>query len=89
MHFNRPAEPGLHGFDIAMTEDEITKSWKYGCQSAADSRKYSHQARAWRPFKDPARIWLDADKLPLARYDEDARGTYIARKAIQLSGGKS
>ena len=27
MHFNRPAEPGLHGFDVAMTEDEITKAW--------------------------------------------------------------
>ncbi|HEV1286218.1 MAG TPA: sulfatase-like hydrolase/transferase, partial [Bryobacteraceae bacterium] len=27
MHFNRPAEPGLHGFDVMMTEDEITRSW--------------------------------------------------------------
>jgi arylsulfatase A-like enzyme len=25
MHFNRPAEPGLHGFDLMMTEDKITK----------------------------------------------------------------
>ena len=27
MHFNRPAEPGLHGFDVMMTEGEITKAW--------------------------------------------------------------
>src|SRR5580700_3747701 len=30
MHFNRPAEPGLHGFDVMMTEDEITKAWSTG-----------------------------------------------------------
>src|SRR4051794_2512833 len=28
MHFNRPGQPGLHGFDVAMTEDEITKGWQ-------------------------------------------------------------
>jgi choline-sulfatase len=83
MHFNRPAEPGLHGFDIAMTEDEITKAWKADVQPRAVSDGVRTKPEQWKPFKDPARIWLDADKLPLARYDEDARGTYIARKAIQ------
>jgi len=83
MHFNRPAEPGLHGFDIAMTEDEITKAWKAEVRPRAVSDGVRAKPEQWRPFKDPARIWLDAEKLPLARYDEDARGTYIARKAIR------
>src|SRR5690242_14452480 len=28
MHFNRAAAPGLHGFDIAMTEDAIDRAWQ-------------------------------------------------------------
>lgn len=81
MHFNRPAEAGLHGFDVMMTEDEITRKWL----AEVNPRPVSVPAKPaqWRPFRDPARIWLNADKLPFARYDEDARGTFIARKAIQ------
>ncbi|MGC8793445.1 MAG: sulfatase family protein, partial [Bryobacteraceae bacterium] len=38
----------------------------------------------WRPFKDPARIWLNADKLPYPRYYDDMLGTYIARQAAKF-----
>jgi choline-sulfatase len=81
MHFNRPAEPGLHGFDVVMTEDEITKAWT----SDVNPRPVVGRTKPaqWRPFRDAARIWLNADKLPLPRYDEDSRGSYIARRAIQ------
>jgi arylsulfatase A-like enzyme len=81
MHFNRPAQPGLHGFDEVMTEDEITKSWT--SEVTARSVSGATKPAQWKPFRDPARIWLNADKLPFARFDEDTRGTYIARKAIQ------
>ena len=37
MHFNRPAEPGLHGFDVMMTEDEITRAWSARSDSASAS----------------------------------------------------
>src|SRR5436190_24220138 len=30
-----------------------------------------------------ARIWLNADKLPYPRYDEDMKGSFIARRAGQ------
>jgi arylsulfatase A-like enzyme len=83
MHFNRPAEPGLHGFDVMMTEGEITKAWMAEVNPRPFPGNIHTQPAQWRPFRDPARIWLNADKLPLARYDEEARGTYIARKAIQ------
>jgi arylsulfatase A-like enzyme len=83
MHFNRPAAAGLHGFDVMMTEDEITKSWMSEGKPRPLPAGIRVKPAQWRPFRDPARIWLNADKLPAARYDEDARGTYIARKTIE------
>jgi choline-sulfatase len=83
MHFNRPAEPGLHGFDVMMTEDEITRSWTRDIKPRPFPENIRAKPAQWKPFRDPARIWLNADKLPLARFDEEARGTYIAHQAIQ------
>jgi arylsulfatase A-like enzyme len=83
MHFNRPAEPGLHGFDVMMTEDEITKAWTAEVNPRSLPADIRVKPAQWRPFHDPARIWLNADKLPLARYDQESRGTYIAHRAIQ------
>lgn len=38
----------------------------------------------WRPFRDPARIWLNADVRPSSRYEEDSEGTFYARRAIDF-----
>lgn len=35
----------------------------------------------WRPFRDPARIWLNSVCLPFAARDEDMTGTFFARQA--------
>ncbi len=83
MHFNRPAEPGLHGFDVVMTEGEITRAWNAVVRPRPVPGDILTKPAQWRPFRGPARIWLNAGKLPLARLDEEARGTYIARQAIQ------
>ncbi len=83
MHFNRPAQRGLHGFDVMMTEGEISGAWMSEVRPHPLSGSIRTKPAQWRPFRDPARIWLNADKLPIARYDEESRGTYIARKAIQ------
>jgi len=83
MHFNRPAERGLHGFDVMMTESEITKAWAAEVKPRSIPAGIATKPAQWRPFRDPARIWLNADDLPLARFDEDSRGTYIARQAIR------
>jgi choline-sulfatase len=83
MHFNRPAAPGLHGFDVMMTEGETTRAWLAEVKPRPAPAGVSAKPAQWRPFRDPARIWLDADKLPFARYDEDMRGTYIGRHAIE------
>jgi len=83
MHFNRPGQPGLHGFDVAATEDVITREWNARVKPRPLPAGIPTKPAEWRPFRDPARIWLNAGKLPLARYDEDARGTFIARRAIE------
>lgn len=81
MHFNRNAEPGLHGFDVAMTEDAIAKEWAAKVKPRAVPAEIRTKP-VWQPFKDPARIWLNAEKLPVARYEADMRGTFIADQAI-------
>jgi choline-sulfatase len=82
MHFNRPGKPGLHGFDVAMTEGEVAKAWNQGVKPKAlpEGTKVKPQ---WRPFKDPASIWLNSEKLPFGRYYDDMRGTFIARQGVQ------
>jgi len=82
MHFNRPGRPGLFGFDTCMTEDVIAREWARRPPQQAVPAGISTKP-AWRPFVDPARIWLNADKLPYPRYDEDMKGTFIARQAGQ------
>jgi len=38
----------------------------------------------WKPFRDPARIWLNADALPGGYYDADITGTFYAEKAQEF-----
>jgi len=83
MHFNRPAEPGLHGFDIMLTEGEITKAWNAARNPKPIPPVVRTKPAQWKPFHDPARIWLNADNLPFARHDAEMRGTYIALQAAQ------
>jgi choline-sulfatase len=80
MHFNRAGQPGLFGLETCMTEDAIAREWN----QRAPARAVPGDIRTkppWRPFQDPARIWLNADKLPYPRYDEDMTGAFIARQA--------
>jgi len=35
----------------------------------------------WRPFRDPARIWLNSGVLPFGALDEDMPGTWLASEA--------
>ena len=83
MHFNQPGKPGLHGFDVAMTEAEIQR----GFVAAGAKRPAPADIRVkpqWRPFRDPARIWLNAEKLPFGRYHEEMKGTFTAARAIEF-----
>ncbi len=80
MHFNQPSRPGLHGFDHVMCEDAVQREW----MKERPSRAVDAATRVkpqWRPFRDPASIWLNSEKLPFSRYDHDMKGTFLARQA--------
>ncbi|MBS1876131.1 MAG: sulfatase-like hydrolase/transferase [Acidobacteria bacterium] len=80
MHFNAPGRAGLHGFDVARTEDVVQKEWSAWAGPHADWGEVRTKP-AWRPFRDPARIWLNADKLPYPRAYAQMKGTWVAQQA--------
>ncbi|MBI4893854.1 MAG: sulfatase-like hydrolase/transferase [Acidobacteria bacterium] len=83
MHFNRPGEPGLHGFDYLMTEGEATKAWQGKVKPAPIPGDVATKRLPWQPFKTPAAEWLNAANLPYPRRDAEMRGTFIAREGMR------
>jgi choline-sulfatase len=83
MHFNQPGRPGLHGFDMAWTEDVVTRQWQkeVGPAPAFPNEKTKP---TWRPFQDPARIWLNAEALPFPRHTEQMRSSWVTRQACRF-----
>jgi choline-sulfatase len=82
MHFNRPSAPGMFGFETMMTEQDVARAWETQVQPRAVPKEIRTKP-VWRPFVDPARIWLNADKLPYPRYADDMKGAFLARRAIE------
>jgi choline-sulfatase len=80
MHFNRQGAPGLHGFQTAWTEDVVNKRWQEAVGPAPNFGEIRTKP-AWRPFRDPARIWLNAEKLPFPRRVEQMRSSWVADHA--------
>ena len=80
MHFNRPGEPGLHGFQTAWTEDVVQKKW---LDAVGPVKPFDGipTKPSWHPFKDPARIWLNSEKLPFPRTQEQMKSTWVAAQA--------
>jgi len=78
MHFNRPAEPGLHGFDHLLLEGELGKLWQ-----AQPHRSVNVPAKPayWRPFVDCASEWLNSANLPVARHEGEMRSAISLRHA--------
>jgi choline-sulfatase len=78
MHWNRPGEPGLHGFDVAMTEGEITRGWQKAGGKPVEG--VTTKKLPWQPFRTPANEWLNAGNLPYPRNDEGMRSAYMVRQ---------
>lgn len=78
MHFNRPGQPGLYGFDEMQTEREINQGWSRNETNAPAGIRT--KKLPWQPFKDPARIWLNADNLPYPRTRESMRSAYLLQR---------
>ena len=78
MHFNSDR---LHGFEVHRTPKEF---WRERAARPAD-RPLPEGVEVlpkWRPFQDPARIWLNGFYRPMGRYDDEMPGTWYAREAI-------
>lgn len=80
MHFNRPGQPGLYGFDHMMTEREINQAWAGGASGRTVDAAIRTKKLPWQPFRDPARVWLNADNLPYPRHREDMRTVFQLRE---------
>ena len=77
MHFNSSLK---HGFDyrVDTAEHQAYLKAKPGREVPSDIPVRP----PWKPFQDPARIWLNADVLPGGLYDDDSEGTFFTREAI-------
>jgi choline-sulfatase len=79
MHFNSDLK---HGFDYRFDKPDHQK---YLQEHPAKPLSPGTKVKpVWRPFKDPARIWLNADGLPVGIMDADSEGTYFSNKAIEF-----
>ncbi|HET6883636.1 MAG TPA: sulfatase-like hydrolase/transferase, partial [Pirellulales bacterium] len=76
MHFNSPLK---HGFELRLDMPEYQQALK------ARGRETLPQGLAvqppWRPFKDPASVWLNSACLPVGLTDDDMSGTWFAQQA--------
>ena len=82
-HFNSNSN---HGFEYKIEKKDYLNYIKiHPPRIAPDSIKSRPQ---WKPFKDPANIWLNSDALPSSFYDKDDVGTFYAKKAIEFINGK-
>jgi choline-sulfatase len=76
MHFNSNLK---HGFDLRIDVPQHNRYLKeYPPKPLPADIKVLPE---WRPFRDPARIWLNSACLPFGARDEDMTGTFFARQA--------
>lgn len=79
MHFNSDL---LHGFDMRLDSLELAAHRKR--HPAIPVSPEIHTLPAWRPFKDPARVWLNGSYLPFAAHESDMPSTWFAEQAVEF-----
>ncbi len=79
MHFNSNLS---HGFELREDMGEYHR-WLRKQQRRAVPEGVAVQPQ-WKPFKDPARVWLNAECRPMDVVDEQMDGTYFARQAAEF-----
>ena len=76
MHFNSDL---AHGFDVRIDRAQHA-SWLRKKGKTAAPAGVAVQPM-WRPFKDPARVWLNSEARPVGTVEGDMAGTYFAAEA--------
>jgi choline-sulfatase len=76
MHFNSPLR---HGFDLRVDLPDHQAALKErGRRPLPEGVEVQPP---WRPFKDPAAVWLNSASRPYGAVDEDMAGTFLAERA--------
>ncbi len=75
MHFNGPSH---HGFSERIDAPEWNRWLKEHPPEGGDPR------RPWRPFRDPAAVWLNADHRPHGLPRTASEGHYFADQAVEF-----
>ncbi len=75
MHFNSKL---THGFDERLD----TPEWDHWLKDH-EPREVDHRM-PWHPFRDPARVWLNAANKPAGLPDEAMEATYFADRAAEF-----
>jgi arylsulfatase A-like enzyme len=75
-----------HGFDVRIDLPEH-RAWL--AQQPRDPLPQGVEVQpAWRPFKDPARVWLNSFCRPMGMTDRQMDGTYFAMQAAEYLQGQ-
>jgi len=77
MHFNSPL---AHGFQTVVDAPQHRR-W-LASQPREPLDPALRNLPQWKPFADPARIWLNADCLPLPLQDGQTLSSFLTREAI-------
>jgi arylsulfatase A-like enzyme len=78
-HFNN----GLnHGFDIKIERSDYFEHLERNPPEVPPGNIFVRPE--WKPFRDPASIWLNSDAYPSDKYDEESIGTYYANRAVEF-----
>ena len=77
-HFYRPRR---HEFDVCVDWKEY-ETWLED-RPPVPLPHWIDRLGPWRPFYDPARIWLNSDCLPYPAFNVDMYGTFLATEAAQ------
>jgi choline-sulfatase len=78
MHFNSDL---AHGFDVRIDLPQHARHLKEHPPKPLPPD--IEVQPPWRPFRDPARVWLNSACRPFAARDEDMAGTFLARQAAR------
>jgi arylsulfatase A-like enzyme len=83
MHFNSDL---THGFDVRIDLAEHA-AWLRKNGRTAVPAGIEVQPR-WRPFDDPARVWLNSAARPVGLVEAEMAGTYFAQQAETFLGAQ-
>jgi arylsulfatase A-like enzyme len=79
MHFNSPLR---HGFDLRLDTADFQRVLKE--RGARPLPEGVAVLPPWRPFRDPASVWLNSEALPFGAVTADMAGTWFTEQAVKL-----